>query len=151
MENKKETDIFTKTTKLTLVVYFPILGAILLACLFCSGFMKQWSITYGFLVCLLPCLTFVFISAFIPIERVITSGKKRAVFGWTMLYILKYAIIFVVPILCTIYAANIFNKWVMFTMTLVAPIVIFIIKLITTYSSKNKEKDEKTPINTIKF
>jgi len=151
MEKKKDSNIFNKTTKLTLVVYFPILAVILIVCLFCSIFLHNWSYTYGVLVCLIPALLFIFVSAFMPIERVFTAGKKQIIAGWTILYILKYAILFLVPILCVIYAANIFEKWVMFAMTLVPPIVVFIVKMITTYSSKNQEKDTKKPINSIKF
>lgn len=151
MENNKDTNIFTKTTKLILVVYFPILAALLIICLIISGFKHEWKYVYAILVCLVPALAFIFISAFVPIERVFTYGKKQIIVGWTILYVLKYAILFVVPIVCAIYGSQYFGKWVMFTMTLIPPVVVFIVKMITTYSSKNREKDEKTPINSIKF
>lgn len=151
---EKQVDkISTKITKVTLVIYFSFVLVSFIACLVPSIVLKDWTITYGYLVCLAPGLLFAMISIFLPIDKFFATKSKKMIALYCVLYIVKYLLIFIVPLLCLFYAEEtMFNRWSMMASTLIAPLVIIFTKLIIAIvDSKKSKKDTKTTTNSIKF
>lgn len=145
-------NISNKITKLTLVIYFIFMIACTIACVIASAMIKDWTLSYGFLVCLGPSLIFVIISSLLPINKFFDSKSKRAIFLYSLLYVIKYILIFAIPVICLAYGETYFNRWTMMATTLIAPITVIVLKLIIAIKdSKKAKKDETKPINTIKF
>ncbi len=96
---------------------------------------------YGFLLCLSPGIIFVLCSLLIPSPGIVSAkvGKGGIIF-FVVLNVIKYALIVGIPFIGLPFP-DIFNKWVMLGVTLVAPIQAFITKLIiANIVRKNSEK-----------
>ncbi len=149
---KKQKRSFKKITKVSLVIYFSLIVAVFIACIIPSILLKRWDITYGYLVCLGPSLIFALISMLLPIEIFFKTKSKKMIFVYCLLYVLKYIILFLIPILCILYGEAYFNRWSMLACTLVAPLFIIGLKItIAIIDSKQAKKAQKTSTNSIKF
>lgn len=151
---KKQHKPLDKVTKWDLVIYFPTIFTMFLCCLISSLAMQgNWSIMWGFLACLGPSLSFALVSIFLPIDVFFNAKNKKLVILYSVLYAIKYILVFLAPILCvTLSKDNVFDRCSLAITTLIAPIVIITIKLVFAIKdSKTAKKDGKTPTNSIKF
>lgn len=127
--------------KVSLAVYCFLIIAFLISFLLVSFFNKDWSYMYGFLLCLLPGIIFILCSLLIPSPGIVSAkvGKGGIIF-FIVLNVIKYALIVGIPFIGLPFP-HVFNKWAMLTITLVAPIQVFITKLIiANIVGKNSEK-----------
>lgn len=121
---------FNKITKLTLVIYCLLSIAIFITTITISVTQKDYKFVYGFLLCLTPGLIFVFISCFMPFSRLFgCDASKGVIVLFSIVYLLKYAAIIGFPFIGLTHK-DLFDKWVMLATTLVAPVLVLIIKCI---------------------
>lgn len=131
-------------TKVSLVIYCLIMLACFIILITISSMQKDYSFVFGFLLCLLPGMFFIFSSMLLPSPALIKVGlAKKAIVWFVIIYVLKYAIIIGVPFIGIAFN-NLFNKWVMLAITLIAPIQTIITKAIfANFISKNKQNITK--------
>ncbi len=150
VENKKSS---MKITKVSLVIYFSVVLVALVAFSITAWKFNDARILYGFAVCLAPGILFALISICLPIQAFFSVKTKKIIFIYSILYVLKYLALFIVPIFALLYAEeSYFNRWSMLATTLLTPITIIVMKLIIAIvDSKKPQKETKTTTNSIKF
>ena len=144
MVDKQQSNKYTKITKLSLVIYCLIGLLFIIACSIAFAYTKDLTYLYGFLLCFGPGLIFVGVSCFLPIPRLVEAKVGKGIIVWAIIaYVLKYAAIIGIPFIGLVFS-QFFNRWIMLATTLVAPILIIIIKIIfanfVSKSTKNSQK-----------
>ena len=135
---------YNRIIKVSLIIYCLIMAICLIVFGIVTATTKNNSYVYGFLLCLLPSLLFVFVSTIFPVTRIIDTKVGKSTIVWYVIaYVLKYAAIIGIPFI-GLNKPDIFNKWVMLATTLIGPVFVIINKLIiANVVSKNAKIDQK--------